>query len=531
MRYGLPVDRLPDYSEQGARRRVEFWRSVADQLRGIPEAGLSDNDLVTRSIIAWLAARGVEAAPFYWFTSQVTPYSSPINGLYTLFHALPVATNADRDRYLRLTSEYAGLLRTMRTKLEGQVARRLVPALPDVDAAIPLWRAYVAVPAQHPLAVAPARLGDASPETRKAFADSLARLLAERVNPAVSAIVEYLAGPYRAAAPQTVGLSQYANGKDYYRYLVRWHTTTSVSPEELFKIGEREIDSLRRELDHVRQQVAFNGTLAEFQASLRTNPRYFVKTPEEVGARLSAFAASMEPKLDSLFSRRPKAPYGVERLAPELEPSMTYGFYDAPAPNRNRGVYRYNGSKLDERNLGMAEGLTYHELAPGHHFQIALQRENEQLPRLRRELYFTAHGEGWGDYASMLGADAGLYRDPYSRAGRLMMEMMLATRLVLDVGMNYQGWSLDRARQFMREHTLETETQIASETLRYGVDIPGQALAYRMGSLTIRRIREDAKRALGNKWDVKAFHDLVLMSGPMPLDVLEQHVKRWVARM
>ena len=530
MRYGLPVDRLPDYSEQGARRRVEFWRSVADQVRGIPEAGLSDNDLVTRSIIAWLAARGVEAAPFYWFTSQVTPYSSPINGLYTLFHALPVATNADRDRYLRLTSEYAGLLRTMRTKLEGQVARTLVPALPDIDAAIPLWRAYVAVPTQHPLAVAPTRLGDASPETRKAFADSLARLLAERVNPAVSAIVEYLAGPYRAAAPQTVGLSQYANGKDYYRYLVRWHTTTSVSPEELFKIGEREIDSLRRELDHVRQQVAFNGTLAEFQASLRTNPRYFVKTPEEVGARLSAFAASMEPKLDSLFSRRPKAPYGVERLAPELEPSMTYGFYDAPVPNRNRGVYRYNGSKLDERNLGMAEGLTYHELAPGHHFQIALQRENEQLPRLRRELYFTAHGEGWGDYASMLGADAGLYRDPYSRAGRLMMEMMLATRLVLDVGMNYHGWSLDRARQFMHEHTLETETQIASETLRYGVDIPGQALAYRMGSLTIRRIREDAKRTLGNKWDVKAFHDLVLMSGPMPLDVLEQHVKRWVAR-
>jgi uncharacterized protein (DUF885 family) len=153
---------------------------------------------------------------------------------------------------------------------------------------------------------------------------------------------------------------------------------------------------------------------------------------------------------------------------------MTYGYYDAPVPNRNRGVYRYNGSKLDERNLGMAEGLTYHELAPGHHFQIALQRENEQLPRLRRELYFTAHGEGWGDYASMLGADAGLYQDPYSRAGRLMMEMMLATRLVLDVGMNYHGWSLERARQFMREHTLETETQIASETLRYGVDIPGE---------------------------------------------------------
>jgi uncharacterized protein (DUF885 family) len=354
--------------------------------------------------------------------------------------------------------------------------------------------------------------------------------LADEVNPALDSLVAYMAGPYRAAAPKGVGLSQYRDGKEYYRYLVRWHTTTAISPEELFRTGEREIDSLKRELDGVRRQVGFAGTLAEFQASLRNNPRYFAKTPDEVGARLMAFAATMEPKLDSLFGRRPKAPYGVARLAPELEPVMTYGYYDAPVPNRQRGIYFYNGSKLEERNLGMAEGLTYHELAPGHHFQFSLQRENENLPRLRRESYFTAHGEGWGDYASMLGADAGLYQDPYSRAGRLMMEMMLASRLVLDVGMNYYGWSLERARTFMREHTLETETQIASETLRYGVDIPGQALAYRMGSLTIRRIREDAKRTLGPRWDVKGFHDLVLLAGSMPLDVLREHVQRWVRR-
>ncbi|MGH7709701.1 MAG: DUF885 domain-containing protein, partial [Gemmatimonadaceae bacterium] len=424
-----------------------------------------------------------------------------------------------------------GLLRSIRTKLEGQVTRRLVPALPDVEAAIPLWRAYRTPSREHPLWVAGARLGDANDAARKAFESALEQTLTQEVNPALDGISRYLEGPYRAAAPKQVGLAQYNGGTDYYRYLVRWHTTTSISPDDLFKIGEREIDSLRGELERVRQQVGFTGTLVEFQTSLRTNPRYFAKTPEEVGERLNRFAATMEPKLDSLFRRRPKAPYGVERLAPELEPTMTYGYYDAPVPNRNRGVYFYNGSKLGERNLGMAEGLTYHELAPGHHFQIALQRENETLPRLRRELYFTAHGEGWGDYASMLGADAGLYRDPYSRAGRLMMEMMLASRLVLDVGMNYYAWSLERARQFMREHTLETETQIASETLRYGVDIPGQALAYRMGSLTIRRIREDAKRALGDKWDVKAFHDLVLMAGPMPLDVLEQYVKRWVGSL
>ncbi|MGQ0641328.1 MAG: DUF885 domain-containing protein [Gemmatimonadaceae bacterium] len=531
MRYGLPVDRLPDFSEQASQREVEFWRSVSAQVRVIPNAGLSDDELVTKAIIAWRATRGTEAGQFYWFTSHITPYAAPVNGIYSLFRALPVTTQSERDNYVRLTSQYGDLLRTLRTKLEGQVQRGLVPALADVDVAIPLWRGYVKPPREHPLWVASARLASAADAPRQAFEAGLERVIAEQVNPAVEAIAQYLAGTYRAAAPKEVGLAQYPGGKDYYRYLVRWHTTTAITPEELFKIGEREIDSLTHELDRVRQQVGFSGTLAAFQTSLRSNPRYFARTPEEVGQRLATFAAMMEPKLDSLFGQRPKAPYGVARLAPELEPVMTYGYYDAPVPNRNRGIYFYNGSKLEERNLGMAEGLTYHELAPGHHFQIALQRENDKLPRLRRDSYFTAHGEGWGDYASMLGADAGLYQDPYSRAGRLMMEMMLATRLVLDVGMNDRGWSLERARQFMREHTLETETQIASETLRYGVDIPGQALAYRMGSLTIRRIREDAKRTLGPKWDVKAFHDLVLLSGPMPLDVLEQHVKRWATKV
>jgi uncharacterized protein (DUF885 family) len=301
-----------------------------------------------------------------------------------------------------------------------------------------------------------------------------------------------------------------------------------LTPESIFRTGQREIDSLTKELDRTRRAVGFTGTLDEFKASLRTNPRFFVKTPEEVGRRLEGYAAQMETKLDSLFSRRPKAPYGVGRLAPELEPNMTYGFYDGPQASRPKGIYYYNGSKLAERNLAMAEGLTYHELIPGHHFQIALQQENTELPRFRRELYFTANGEGWGDYASMLGADAGLYQDPYSRAGRLMMEMMLGTRLVLDVGMNYYGWPLERARQFMREHTLETETQIQTETLRYGVDIPGQALAYRMGSLTIRRLREQARHALGAKWDVRKFHDAFLSSGPMPLTVLAKHVDQVV---
>jgi len=529
LRHGLPVDRLPDLSLAGARLDSLFWRSVGRAVATIPDRGLSDEDRRSKSVMSWLAARGVEASPFFWFTSNRTPYSSPVTGVHRLFGALPLANAADRSRYLALIWQYPALIDTIRKKLEGQVARRLVLPKPELALVVPLWRSFLKPPRQSPVWVDSTRLTAASPGERTAFEGELERLITNEVNPRLERLIEYIEGPYAAAAPSRVGLWRYARGREYYRYLVRFHTTMTLTPEEVFATGKREIDSLTKELDRVRQATGFQGTLTEFKQSLRTDPRFFVSTPEEVGRRLDGFAAQMETKLDSLFGRRSKAPYGTARLAPELEPNMTYGFYDEPKPARPKGIYFFNGSKLNERNLAMAEGLTYHELVPGHHFQITLNLENRDLPRFRQDLYLTAHGEGWGDYSSMLGADAGLYQDPYSRAGRLMMEMMLGNRLALDAGMSYFGWTLERARQFMREHTLETETQIATETLRYGVDMPGQALAYRMGSLAFRRFRERARHALGDRFDIRRYHDFVLSVGPLPMDVLSQEVDRFVS--
>ncbi len=524
LRYGMPVDRLPDLSEAGSRADLEFWQSVVRRLARIPDANLSHDEVLSKQIMGWQATHTIELGKYFWFSSGVTPYASRFPSTHQLLSVLPVASADDRARYLKLARQYAGMVRDTKKKLEGQVARRVVLPKQELELVVPWWKTYRQAPKASPLWVGDQRLGSVAPAEKDAFVGELTRVIETEINPALDQLVRYLEGPYAEHAPDRVGLAQYLLGKDYYRALVRFHTTMDQSPESIFLTGQREIDSLTKELDRARQVVGFTGTLDEFKASLRTNPRFFVTTPEEVGQRLDGYAAQMETKIDSLFGRRPKAPYGVARLASELEPNMTYGYYDGPQASRPKGVYFYNGSKLSERNLAMAEGLTYHELVHGHHFQISLQWENAELPRFRRELYFTANAEGWGDYASMLGADAGLYRDPYSRAGRLMMEMMLGTRLVLDVGMNYYGWPLEKARQFMRDHTLETETQIKTETLRYSVDIPGQALAYRMGSLTIRRLRENARRALGPKWDIRTFHDAVLSSGPMTLTVLTRHV-------
>ena len=524
LRYGLTVEKLPDVTEEGNRTDEAFWQSVARRVTLIPDRGLDHEEVLSKAILGWQAARAVEGAKYYWFSSGVTPYASPMSSIHQLFAAVPVATPEDRTRYVGLVRQYGDLVRAYRKKLAGQVTRRLVLPTQELALVIPMWKSFRHEPEKSPLRVGGDRLAAVPASERDGFDRTVLDLIARGVNPALDSLVAYLSGDYSKHAPNQVGLWQYPGGKDYYRYLVRFHTTVNRTPESIFATGKREIDSLTRELDRARQAVGFSGTLEQFKASLRTNPRFFVSTPEEVGQRLEGFAAQMEPKLDSLFLRRPKAPYGVARLAPELEPNMTYGYYNGPQVTRPKGIYFYNGSNLSQRNLAMAEGLTYHELVPGHHFQMTMQQENTAIPRFRRDLYFTAHGEGWGDYASMLGADAGLYRDPWDRAGRLMMEMMLGTRLVLDVGMNYYGWPLERARAFMRDHTLETETQIATETLRYSVDIPGQALAYRMGSLTIRKMREDVRKTLGSRFDVRKFHDAVIGSGAMPLDILARHV-------
>jgi uncharacterized protein (DUF885 family) len=219
----------------------------------------------------------------------------------------------------------------------------------------------------------------------------------------------------------------------------------------------------------------------------------------------------------------------VERLDAAAEATMTFGYYAPPTPDERVGRYRYNGSKLDERSLVSAGPLVYHELAPGHHFQIALASENQAIPEFRRELWDTAYVEGWGEYASGLAEEMGMYEDPYDLYGRLSMDMFLSVRLVVDTGMNAQGWPLARARAYMREHLIESDTQIATESLRYSADIPGQALAYKMGSRALWDLRRKAEAALGSRFDLRRFHDCVLSSGSLPLATLGSKLDDFVA--
>jgi uncharacterized protein (DUF885 family) len=527
LREGLPVDRLPDVSAAHAARAAAFGRSLLDRLAKIDETTLSHQDWITLEILRWDAAGLARDPKFDSLDFQVLPYSTPIRNTQQVFSLLPVRQAAERERYLALLRQYPRFLEQIRARTAEQARAGVRVPKGELD----LVEAFLASDLDaldRTFGVDAARLEGVSEADATAFRTAVTNQIENGIRPALTALSASYGADYRRAAPSAVGLSQYPGGREYYAWLVKRHTTLDVTAEEVHKIGLAEVDRINREMARVRERLQFTGTKAAFHQFLRTDPRFFPKTAEEIGTKLMAAMHAMEPRLDTLFLRRPKAPYGVKRLDPRLEASMTYGYYQVPTARDPKGYYNYNGSKLETRNLLNVRALSFHELAPGHHFQINLQTENKALPPLRRESRHTAYLEGWGEYASSLGDELGLFSDPYDQYGRLMMDMFLSVRLVVDTGMNALGWSRERAMDFMREHTLESEEQIRTETLRYSVDMPGQALAYKMGSRGFRNLRSRAERALGPAFDVRRFHDAILMSGSMPMKTLEMHVDKWI---
>ena len=529
LRRGLPVHELPDLSFAAAQREADFARALLGRLAAVDPRGLDHEEGLSLAILRWELERAVEAPERFWHFFQVTPYVWTFTGVNDVLARHQFAAADDLARYLRLLGQVPGRIDQLRANLATQRGKGILLPKEELELVVPLFRSLVRPPAEGPFAVVPARLAGLDAAALPAFRAAVERLVVEQVNPALERLLADLGPDYHAAAPDRVGLGQYPGGDAVYRWLVRYHTTLDLTPEEVHQRGLAEVERLNGRMAEVRRKLGFTGTKAEFHQKLRSDPRFFAKTPEEVGERLMRPVRAVEPLVPRFFLRTPKAPYGVSRLDPRLEGSLTFGYYQMPTLEAPKGLYFYNGSRLDERPLVNAAALMLHELVPGHHFQIALQAENDALPPSRREAGYTAYVEGWGEYASELGLEMGVYEDPYDLYGRLGMDMFLSTRLVVDTGMHALGWSRQRAADFMLEHALETPAQVHTETLRYAVDLPGQALAYKTGSTALKALRAKAEQALGPGFDVRRFHDAVLGSGSMPLEILEKHVDWWIA--
>ena len=361
-------------------------------------------------------------------------------------------------------------------------------------------------------------------EARRLRADA-AKAIRESVVPGYEDLLTFMRDEYMPACRETISASALPQGRDYYRYLVRKFTTLDLTPDEVHALGLSEVKRIKVEMESAIRDTGFDGDFDKFVEYLRTDPKFYAATKEDLLRQVAMSLKTMDGLLPQLFNRLPRMPYGIREVPAYVAPVATTAYYEPPAGDGTRaGFYFVNTYDLKSRPLFNLEALSLHEAVPGHHLQIALQQELTDVPKFRRFMSFTAFSEGWALYAERLGLEVGLYSDPYQNFGRLNFEMWRACRLVVDTGIHYLGWTRQQAIDFMTAHTAETAHNIRSEVDRY-ISWPGQALAYKIGELKIRELRKLAEEELGHRFDVRQFHDVVLGSGAIPLPVLEENVR------
>lgn len=351
----------------------------------------------------------------------------------------------------------------------------------------------------------------------------------EKVIPAFAKLHDFLVNEYLPKARENIACADLPNGREWYAYKARVSTTTTMTPDQIHELGLSEVKRIRAEMEKVIAESGFKGSFDDFLAFLRKDPRFYYTDKDDLLRGYRDICKRADPELARLFGKLPRLPYGVVAVPSYAEESQTTAYYQPGSPDAGRpGNYYANTFALNTRPKWEMEALTLHEAVPGHHLQIALAQELTDVPEFRKNGGHTAFVEGWGLYAESLGYEMGFYKDPYAKFGQLVYEMWRAIRLVVDTGMHTKGWTRQQAIDFFMANASKNEHDITVEVDRYIV-WPGQALAYKIGQLKIRELRNHATKELGVKFDVRVFHDQVLGSGSLPMEMLEQRIKEWVA--
>ena len=365
-----------------------------------------------------------------------------------------------------------------------------------------------------------------SKDEKEKLINDAKQLIQKEINPAYEILNNFLKNQYLINSRESIGIKDIPDGKKYYEQLAKHYTTTDLTPDEIHDIGLREIQRIRAEMEEIIDSVNWDGDFESFLNYLRTSPRFYYDNPDDLFNAYLIMSKTIDPLLPELFNVFPRAPYGVIPIPAESAPFTTTAYYNSPSPGRP-GYFYANLYKPDSRPKYEIPVLTVHEAVPGHHFQISLAQELENVPTFRKYQGITAFVEGWGLYSEELGEYINLYDDPYDKFGQLTYDMWRAIRLVVDTGMHYKDWTRDDAINLFIENSAKSILDIENEVDRY-IAWPGQALAYKIGQLKILELRSKAEKELGEKYDIKDFHDEVLKRGSLPLDLLEYYIDEWI---
>jgi uncharacterized protein (DUF885 family) len=519
---------LGDPSLAAEDRRAAARAAFLRRLDAIPDSGLSPVERTNKAILRRLLAEAIEANRFGQRMVTFTSYASPWQWMAGMGERLSFRGKADYANYLVRLEKWPAVNDTLiAITAQGVKAGYAQPcvSLTGFEQSITGVIQADATKSRFYLAFTRAAPRDASADEWAALQARARTVITDRLNPAYTKMASFYRTTYQPACAKAPGVSAQPDGAAYYRFRIRQLTTTDLAPQAIHTIGLDEVARIRREMDKVARDAGF-ASRETMIADLRTNPKHYVKTPAELMAAAALVAKTIDGRMPSMFHRLARLPYGVKPIPAETAEGTTTAYYGSGSPaNGIAGTYFVNTSKLDQRPLYELPSLTAHEAVPGHHQQIALQQELDLPPQRTRMASFTAFTEGWALYAES--GEMGLYDTPEKRMGRLSYDMWRACRLVVDTGIHAMGWSKERAVQYMLDNTALSAANIDAEVNRY-ISWPAQALGYKLGELRILALRRKAEAALGQKFDVAAFNDVVLEQGSVPLDVLDAHVGAWI---
>ena len=514
-----------------ARRKREAGRTLA-VLKTIDRRRLSAADRLTYDLLAHEGRTAVDQTRFPSELIQITALSGIQREIPDAVSLMPITRAEDAMALFARLESFPRLVRQVVVLLDTGLARGITPPRITLHGiADAVARQIVDDPATSAMIAPLTKLPPTMPEAERTRLLERGRaLVRDSVLPAWRQLHRFIAERYVAGSRETIGLSALPDGEAWYAFAVRQYTTTDMTPREIHALGVREVERIRRAMDSVITQTGFKGSFSEFIQFLRTDPQFYFTDTASLLREYRDIAKRIDPGLIRLFGRLPRTPYGVIAVPAYSERNVTTAYYMPGSAEAARPGYFYaNTYDLKSRPKWEMEALTVHEAVPGHHLQIALAQELENVPEFRKHLGVTAFVEGWGLYSESLGHDLGLYKDPYSRFGALTYDMWRAVRLVLDTGLHSMGWSRQQAIDYFAANSSKPLHDITVEVDRY-ISWPGQALAYKIGQLKIRELRDHAQRELGDAFDVRAFHDEVLGAGAVPLNVLDTRLRTWVAR-